>query len=200
LTDKGLIRLSPEGQFRKVDLSDHFDTGNEVALTKVAISREGYVFFGGYYNGVIGYNPDSRAIGKIGANQGNGNLPSANVRALAIDAQNRLWIGTLRGLRVMHNPGSFFQGGVRDAQPIIIMENDVPQELLYQQSITSIKVDGSNNKWISTASSGVFYLSSSGQETLLRFTKDNSPLPTNNVQDIAIDRSQVWYILQPHRV
>ena len=34
---------------------------------------------------------------------------------------------------------------------------------------------------------GVFYLSSNGQETLLRFTKDNSPLPSNNVQDIAID-------------
>jgi hypothetical protein len=33
----------------------------------------------------------------------------------------------------------------------------------------------------------VFYLSSNGQETLLRFTKENSPLPSNNIQDIAID-------------
>ena len=63
------------------------------------------------------------------------------------------------------------------------------QELLFQQSVTDIEVDGSNNKWIATASSGVFYLSSNGQETLLRFTKDNSPLPSNNVQDIAIDDS-----------
>lgn len=187
LTEKGLIRLTPEGQFRKVDLSNFIDVFNEVALTEMAISREGYVFFGGYYNGVMGYNPESQTFGKIGANSGSGNLPSANVRALAVDAQNRLWIGTLRGLRVMHSPASFFQSGIPDSQPIIIMENDVPQELLYQQSITSIKVDGSNNKWISTASSGVFYLSSNGQETLLRFTKDNSPLPTNNVQDIAID-------------
>lgn len=187
LTEKGLIRLTPEGQFKKVDLSNFIDVFNEVALTEMAISREGYVFFGGYYNGVMGYNPESQSFGKIGANSGSGNLPSANVRALAVDAQNRLWIGTLRGLRVMHSPASFFQSGIPDSQPIIIMENDVPQELLYQQSITSIKVDGSNNKWISTASSGVFYLSSNGQETLLRFTKDNSPLPTNNVQDIAID-------------
>ena len=59
--------------------------------------------------------------------------------------------------------------------------------MLYEQSITDIEVDGSNNKWISTATSGVFYLSPNGQETLLRFNKDNSPLPTNNVQDIAID-------------
>ena len=63
----------------------------------------------------------------------------------------------------------------------------MPQELLFEQVITDIEVDGSNNKWIATASSGVFYLSSNGQETLLRFTAENSPLPSNNVQDIAID-------------
>lgn len=186
-TDKGLIRISPDGQFRKVDLSNSIDIGDEIALTKLTISREGYVFFGGYYNGVIGYNPETQSIGKIGQHAGNGNLPSANVRALAIDAQNRLWIGTLRGLRVLYSPASIFESSRTDAQAIIIMENNVPQELLYQQSITAIKVDGSNNKWISTTSSGVFYLSANGQETLLRFTKDNSPLPTNNVQDIAID-------------
>lgn len=187
-SEKGLIRISPEGQFRKVDLSNSFDVGSEIALTKLTTSREGYVFFGGYYNGVIGYNPQNQNIGKIGQHSGNGNLPSANVRALAMDAQNRLWIGTLRGLRVLYNPSSIFESGSKDAQAIIILENNVPQELLYQQSITAIEVDGSNNKWISTASSGVFYLSPNGQETLLRFTKDNSPLPTNNVQDIAIDQ------------
>lgn len=185
--DKGLIKMTPSGQFQKKDLSNFMDSRTELALTKLVLSREGYVFFGSYYNGVFGYNPSTDKINKIGENAGNGNLPSANVRALAVDAQNRLWIGTLRGLRVVYSPGSFFDPGIRDSQAIIILENGVAQELLYQQSITAIKVDGSNNKWISTASSGVFYLSANGQETLLRFTKDNSPLPTNNVQDIAID-------------
>ena len=185
--DKGLIKLSPSGQFQKKELSNFMDSSSELALTKLAISREGYVFFGSYYNGVLGYNPSTNTVNKIGQNAGNGNLPSPNVRALTIDAQNRLWIGTLRGLRVVYSPGSFFEPGTTDSQAIIILEDGVAQELLYQQSITAIKVDGSNNKWISTASSGVFYLSANGQETLLRFTKDNSPLPTNNVQDIAID-------------
>lgn len=187
--ERGLIKLSPSGQFQKVKLSSIMDPVAELALTKLAITREGHVFFGGYHNGLIGYNPSTNALNKIGTNAGSGNLPSANVRALAVDAQNRLWIGTLRGLRLMHSPSNFFQSRPPDAQPIIIMENNVPQELLYQQSITAIEVDGSNNKWISTASSGVFYLSANGQETLLRFTKDNSPLPTNNVQDIAIDQN-----------
>lgn len=187
-TDKGLIRLSPGGQFQKIDLSNYMNPLSELALTKLVISRENYVFFGSYYNGVFGYNPTTGAINKIGENQGRGNLPSANVRALAIDAQNRLWIGTLLGLRVVYSPSSFFQEGSQaESQPIIILEDGVAQELLYQQSITDIEVDGSNNKWISTATSGVFYLSADGQKTILRFTKDNSPLPTNNVQDIAID-------------
>lgn len=186
--DKGLIKLTPGGQFQKIDISSFINVSAEIALTKLVLSRENYVFFGSYSNGVLGYNPTTGVVNKIGENQGNGNLPSTKIRALAIDAQNRLWIGTLSGLRVIYSPGSFFQPESQpESQAIIILENGVAQELLFQQSITDIEVDGSNNKWISTASSGVFYLSPDGQETILRFTKDNSPLPTNNVQDIAID-------------
>ena len=38
-----------------------------------------------------------------------------------------------------------------------------------------------------TISSGVFYFSANGQETLLQFNTSNSPLPSNNIQDITID-------------
>jgi len=39
------------------------------------------------------------------------------------------------------------------------------------------------------------YFSSDGQETIFHFTKDNSPLPTNDVLDIAIDdiNGQVYF-------
>lgn len=186
-TDDGLIRKSG-GTFGKIDFSDVI-AGSEIqALTEVAISREGYVFFGTTENGMVGFNPTNGALNRIDEGTGNGNLSNRNVRSLAFDNQNRLWIGSLSGLRVLFTVGGFFdEGAVVEAQPIIILEDGVPQELLFEQSITDIEVDGSNNKWISTATSGVFYLSSNGQETLLRFTKDNSPLPTNNVQDITID-------------
>jgi ligand-binding sensor domain-containing protein len=145
-------------------------------------------FFGSAQNGLIGFNPNANAFNRITEGAGNGNLPSTDVRTLAFDKNNRLWIGTREGLRVLYNTTGFFQSGNNvEAQPIIILEEGVPQELLFQQSVTDIEVDGSNNKWIATATSGVFYLSANGQETLLRFTKDNSPLPSNNVQDIAID-------------
>ncbi len=185
-TDEGLIKLSPNGQFQKIDISS-VNSSSELALTKLALSRENYAFMGTYGNGVLGYNATTNSFNRIGDGAGNGNLPSPSVRALAVDSQNRLWIGTLKGLRLIFSPGSFFDEGIPESQAIIILEDGVAQELLYEQSITDIEVDGSNNKWIATTSSGVFYLSPNGQETLLRFTKDNSPLPTNNVQDIAID-------------
>ncbi len=186
--NEGLIKMSPSGQFQRIDISALIDAVNEIALSEVAVSREGYVFFGATESGLVGYNPTTGDFNLIGEDVGNGNLASNNIRALAFDNQNRLWIGSLKGLRVLFSTGSFFEEGANtDAQAIIILDGDVAQELLFQQSITDIEVDGSNNKWISTATSGVFYLSSNGQETLLRFTKDNSPLPSNNVQDITID-------------
>jgi len=186
--DQGLLRLSPSGQIGKIDLTGIINPADELALTDLKVSREGYVFFGSAQNGLIGFNPNANAFNRITEGAGNGNLPSTDVRTLAFDKNNRLWIGTREGLRVLYNTTGFFQSGNNvEAQPIIILEEGVPQELLFQQSVTDIEVDGSNNKWIATATSGVFYLSANGQETLLRFTKDNSPLPSNNVQDIAID-------------
>lgn len=186
--NEGLIRRSATGGFERIDISSVIDAENEIALSSLAVSREGYVFFGATESGLIGYNPNNGSFNKISEGIGSGNLATNNIRALEFDKQNRLWIGSLKGLRVLYNISGFFDEGANtDAQAIIILDGDVPQELLFEQSITDIEVDGSNNKWIATATSGVFYLSSNGQETLLRFTKNNSPLPSDNIQDIAID-------------
>lgn len=186
----GLQKLTTGGQVQGFDITSVIpQPTSETGLNKLDISREGNVFFASSINGLIGFNPATNQFRKIGEDLGNGNLPDRNVRAVAVDNRNQVWIGTLRGLRVLFNTSGFFQENTNvDAQPIIILDDDgVPQELLFQQSITDIAVDGANNKWIATASSGVFYVSANGQETLLRFTKDNSPLPSNNVLDIAID-------------
>ena len=114
-------------------------------------------------------------------------FPSTAVKALALDKNNVLWIGTYRGLRVLYNTSNFFTEEVVRTEPIIILEDGLPQELLAQQFISDIIVDGSNNKWISTADAGVFYVSSDGQNTIHHFTKDNSPLPSNGVNDMALD-------------
>ncbi len=190
--ENGLIQITPQGQLQQFDISNVFNfssiSSSPLALTEVETTQENYVFFGTVSDGLIGYNPTNGAFNIISEDAGNGNLPNKTVRALALDNNNRLWIGTLEGLRVLFSPGSIFDENANiDTQPIIILEDGVPQELLFELTITDIEVDGANNKWIATASSGVFYLSPDGQETLRQFNTDNSPLPSNNVQDIAID-------------
>jgi hypothetical protein len=53
--------------------------------------------------------------------------------------------------------------------------------------IVDIAVDGANRKWVAIENGGVFLVAANGQETLYQFSKDNSPLPSNNVTDIEID-------------
>ncbi|MFT5102445.1 MAG: streptogramin lyase [Candidatus Latescibacterota bacterium] len=187
--DNGLIKLNPNDQMQLIDITPAIeDTFEQLALSKLKVSREGYVFFGAVETGLVGYNPFTNSFNVIGNEAGSGNLPTPNVRALAFDKNNRLWIGTLKGIRVLFNPGGVFEeNGNTETSAIIILEDNVPQEFLFDVPITDIEVDGSNNKWIATTTSGVFYVSPNGQETLQRFTKDNSPLPSNTVLDIAID-------------
>ena len=138
--------------------------------------------------GVIGFNEGSNKCMMIKDGADEGNLPSRDARALAIDQNNRIWIGTIRGLRILPSVDSFLTGDKLETVPIIILEDGLAQELLYQQFITDIVVDGANNKWIATAGSGVFFVSPDGQKTFNRFTKENSPLPSNMVNDIEIDK------------
>ena len=118
-----------------------------------------------------------------------GNLPTITVRAIAMDNRNQLWIGTDIGLRVLYNTSSFFTEENIATDNVIILEDGIAKELLVDQFISDIKVDGSNNKWIGTIGSGVFYLASDGQETIYHFTTDNSPLPSNDINDISIDET-----------
>lgn len=84
-------------------------------------------------------------------------------------------------------PSQLFEDPQLSANAIIILQDGIAQELLNDQVVTDIIVDGANNKWLATADSGVFYVSPNGQETIFHFTTDNSPLPSNTVQSVAID-------------
>jgi hypothetical protein len=46
--------------------------------------------------------------------------------------------------------GNFQTEDQMKANPIIILEDNLAQELLFEQFITDIAVDGANNKWIGT--------------------------------------------------
>lgn len=184
----GLFKITPGGQFQGVSVEDVLpDFEGVFGLDDIAFGTDGVLYVGTDNSGLVAYNPNGGALARISGNEGAANLPINDVRALAVDRGGTLWIGTRRGLRLLFSPASIFDNPQITTNAIIILQDGIPQELLNDQVITDIIVDGSNNKWISTISSGVFYFSPNGQETLLHFTEDNSPLPSNDVQDMALD-------------
>ena len=185
----GLKVLKSDGQWQSYDMEGILDNYSNNDFCKIAIDKSGTKWIASYKNGVVAFNETNNVFKKISEGNDLGNLPSTDVRAIAVDNRNQVWIGTTRGLRVLPSTGSYNSEDQMKANAIIILEDGLAQELLYEQFITDIAVNGSNQKWIATADSGVFLFSSNGQETIYHFTKDNSPLPSNVVNDIEINET-----------
>lgn len=190
MTEKVLKVLKTNGQwgpsysFKNLTentIKDNYD--------KMVIDKNGTKWIASALNGVIGFNETLNNKLLIITEGQNGNLPSFNAKCLAIDNNNRLWIGTNKGLRVLAGIDRFSAENELTTNPIIIMEDGLAQELMYEQGIIDIVVDGANNKWIATANAGAFLVSPDGQQTLFHFTKENSPLPSNTINDIEIDHA-----------
>lgn len=189
LNADGLIKFTPGesyNSFKKYDLSDVISNPSSHFGT-LATDNVGNVYMGAYKEGIIGFNAKTKKFAKIKGGKGSGNLPSNDVRALVVDANNQLWIGTAQGLRVLYSPSQMFDNPNTSVNNIVFLDdNDVPQELFANLFISSLAVDGNNNKWIGSTS-GVYQVSSDGQKTLQHFTTDNSPLPSNSINSIKID-------------
>jgi len=163
---------------------------DELGFNDIEVDDYGNKWIAGLRSGLIGFNNESGTIQlrKV-FSQDQSNMPSSYVKSIAVDNNNHLWIGTIQGLRVLYNTSNFFDTSVVTTQQIVILEDGIPRELLEQQYISDIEVDGANNKWVATIGSGVFYFSPNGQQTIHHFTKENSPLPSNNINDISINYS-----------
>lgn len=107
--------------------------------------------------------------------------------SFAADKDDTGWIGTNQGLRILPNASTAVKNNPT-VEPIIISQNGLGEELFRNSEILQIEVDEANNKWISVAGGGVYYLSPDGEKTLKLFNKENSPLPTNEVTDIKVDK------------
>ena len=183
--NKALKVLRSNGSWQSYDLSSSIQNATNERYGNMEVDKNGTKWIASFLNGVIAFNEryNNRTI-VINSEKG---LPDNDVRCVAVDKKGQLWIGTYKGLRILSNVDRFLSENELTATNIVIQEGDLAQELFYQQFIQDIYVDGSNNKWVSIADAGVFHVSSNGQRTLHRFTKENSPLPSNNVLDIEID-------------
>ena len=184
---KGLKKRTPSGQWSEYDLSDVvLDYKQEAGYSNLELYNNNILFFGGVQSGLIGVDisqspPQMKRI--MGGDMG---LPSDDIRSIRLDKDNRLWVGTRYGLAVLYAPNRFFEEDTQ-LRSVVISDGGNLRELLSGQFISDIEVDGNNQKWISTTSSGVFLISPDGSQILQHFTKENSPLPTSSVKTIGIN-------------
>ncbi len=133
------------------------------------------------------YTGDDKCMVRSSLVDQNGNvLTPTQFRCIEQDHTNRIWIGTDKGVLLLSKESDFFSSNV--CERIIIPRNDgtkLGDYLLGDEQINCLAVDGGNRMWIGTANSGL-YLIEDDTITVAHFTENNSLLPSNTIQSIAI--------------
>jgi ligand-binding sensor domain-containing protein len=130
-------------------------------------------------------------ISRVNANSGTGNLPSNNVNDIAFTKNGELLIGTDQGFVRIRNPNAIQTGGNYDAERIIVsleQGTNLGGYVLETERINTIFIDGGDRRWFGT-DKGAWLYDSDGTTLLHHFTKENSPLISNNVFNIGINET-----------
>jgi len=134
-------------------------------------------------NGTLDDTSDDQSI-KLSS--GTNGIPGFELISITEDLDGEIWLGTDEGIAVIYNASSVFEETIK-AERIYIQQDGHTQKLLESERVTCIAIDGANRKWIGTHSSGVYLMNEDGTEEVFHFTEENSPLFSNNIQDITID-------------
>lgn len=180
---------SPDGEWAAIGGS----CGQNTAIS-ITIDAQGYLWVAHSTNAGNGItvidpmgtplDPSDDRCRAITAN--NSNLPSNNVRSIAVDLDGNVWVGTSQGIALFECGSSVFDPEDCPGRLPIAQADEFGGFLLETEEVRAITVDGGNRKWIGT-NGGVYLLSPDGETQLLFFDQGNSPLLDNIVRDIAID-------------
>jgi ligand-binding sensor domain-containing protein len=192
-SSKPLKVISSDGSWHAFDLGNNLK-GVKSGKVVVDYNNNKWIYFP--YIGMVGFkdggtiaNPADDKVRFF--NKSIGELPSNNVTALAVDFDNKIWIGTDMGFAILYNSNGVFDAAAGDSKVQRIkleFENQVSFMLGYTH-ITDIEVDGGNRKWMGTSGAGVFLLSADGTEIIQHFTKENSKLISDNIVDMQFNHS-----------
>jgi ligand-binding sensor domain-containing protein len=165
-------------------------------ISDIVLSPQGHLWVivpsgGGLFILDPGDNPtqtSSHTYRKLFLSENNGTLLSNDIHSLAFDRDGYLWVGTTEGVVVSYNPERVFQPSSFSAQRVKVPDivQGLAVFLLETETVTCIAVDGANRKWFGTSRSGVFLQSADGTRQIKHFNKENSPIPSNTIQHIAI--------------
>ncbi len=191
LVSKPLVVITPEGDSYAYPLP-----GNVTEATKVLVDdfgrkwiipeRNNNVAMVVYDdNGTLDNTGDDRSMILDGGAQ-SGNLHTNKVRCMAKDKNGAIWIGSEEGVAVFYCPGSILEGNCKASRPLIEIDGNLSY-LLETEVVNDIEVDAANRKWFAT-NRGAFLMNEDGDAQILFFNSKNSPLLSDVVHDISIDK------------
>ena len=176
----GLLSNS-EGNYKNYSPSS-LDTLYQTRRDSIVMDLEGNRWIRqANFGGILVISPKNQ-LQYISTGAGSGNLPSENVKSLALDRDGQMWVGTDRGVVVFDNPSAIFSGKNFDAYTPVFER----RRLLGNETITSIAIDGGNRKWTGTRN-GIFLFGPDGTELVSNFNEKNSPLPSNEILYITAE-------------
>lgn len=186
-----LVVKTPDGRWLRTRNIDA-NTGHSAA--DVLIDSYGQKWFMTVdQRGVIVYNDngtlenmadDSYRVFRSGENSGN--LPDNNVMSIAEDKDGAIWVGTTNGIGIINCGDQAISDPSCKAELRVLQNDEFAGYLFEGQIIKALAVDGANRKWVGTTN-GVWLISDDAEKTLYRFTAENSPLPSDNIERINID-------------
>ncbi len=183
--------LKADGTWERFDLTCTLENGTlEITIddfgNKWIVSNSGG-------QGVIVFNEGDMDVAGddqcIVLNTSNTVLPTNDISSIQVDLDGAVWVGTKMGA-VVFQCDPF--GECNGTRPFVEVDG-FGANLLEDQDVTAIGIDGANRKWFGTQN-GIFVMSPEGNSQFANFTEENSPLFSNSISDIAFDynNGEAW--------
>lgn len=134
----------------------------------------------------INFSDDKSVLFNLTTNDGS---QISYINSLTIGTDNYVWAATNSGCAYCINVEDIFNGNYSFSRPLLSDEQlpEFSHYLLKKQDVSKIIPDYEGNYWISTRGNGIFKLNNQCNTELQHFSTQNSPLPSNIINDIAIN-------------
>jgi hypothetical protein len=188
---KAISELQPDGNWKAYEVSGIANKFiGEIVVTQsddkwIHVHRDGLFVLNSENN----QSKKIEVVARFVNSEGEFFTDMNQVNTLVEDLNGEIWVGTATGVAVYSNPRSIWTEDVLYAtRPSLDLNDGIFHPLLEKETVTAIAIDGANRKWFGTKSSGVYLISANGETEIHHFTKENKPLPSNAIVDIAINQ------------
>ncbi|MBW3129113.1 T9SS type A sorting domain-containing protein [Hymenobacter profundi] len=144
--------------------------------------------------GLVAYDPATGAVRYFtSATAPDNSTPGLiNLYDVVKDRRGAIWVASGSsgevGVAVFDDPSQAFDPSATFRVPFLRKgESDTGFAILRGQTVLCIATDGANRKWFGTADNGLWLFNADADEALLHFTTDNSPLPSNRINDVSVN-------------